>query len=114
MATKIVGRILLSSLFIVSALRALLFNLDGFSNIIASKNLNLKLDPKIVAITVLIFKLVIGIALALGIRTKDTSILLIIFTAIATIFYHNAFVDSSQFSHMLKNIAIIGGLLLIQ
>jgi len=41
------------------------------------------------------------------------SIMLIIFTGFATFFYHNIFKDFNEKYNFLKNIAIIGGLLLL-
>lgn len=41
------------------------------------------------------------------------SIMLIIFTGLATFFYHNIFKDFNEKYNFLKNVAIIGGLLLL-
>lgn len=39
--------------------------------------------------------------------------LLIVFTILATYYYHNMFIDKTQTIHFMKNVSIIGGLLLI-
>jgi putative oxidoreductase len=110
MNLKIFGRCLLACLFIVSAVYNLLFNFDGFVGAVASKGI---MFPVTVAAIVLIFKLVVGLMLLFGVWTKLVIGGLIVFVVAATAMYHNAFVDRKQLNDMLKNIAIVGGLMLL-
>jgi putative oxidoreductase len=59
-----------------------------------------------------------GLALLFGIRTRQVSVVLISFLILATIMFHARFISDpvagpDQFVHMIKNIAIIGGLLIL-
>ena len=102
------GDLLLALLFVVSGLKGFM-NLKGFSGLIASKSIPF---PGLVAIAVLSLKVLGGFSIAMN---DEYSLLytkgLLVFMALATILYHNVFVDPSQLNHALKNIAVIGGLL---
>ena len=108
--TTFVGRGLIASLFIISGVYSLFFNFNGFSGAIAAKNLPF---PTILAIFVLSLKILAGTFLVFNYHAYLATISLIGFTALATVIYHNGFVDASQFNNMMKNFAIIGGLLLL-
>lgn len=108
-----IARFLLASLFIVSALKSLFFDFGSFVNYINTLNLP---NSKLIAILVLVFKLVSGLILALSpfeALRRVSALGLVIFTMIATVLFHNAFKDKDQFINMMRNISIIGGLLLV-
>lgn len=109
MITNTIGRALIASLFIITGIIPFITGLDDMTVLIASKSI----DPKILTIIILIIKIVLGLMLLFGIQTRIVSLLLIIFTVIATILYHNALQDRTQSLHMMKNVAIIGGLTLL-
>lgn len=113
MDTKYIGKLLLANLFIISGIYSLIYKFDDFSNAIASKGIPLAI---FVAFIVILFKIITGLVIILCKNEKYSKFAvlgLIIFTTIATILYHNPLIDKSQFNNMLKNIAIIGGLLLL-
>ena len=113
MLLKIIARLLLGTIFYISAIRSLFFDYDGFSEYLGSLNIP---SPKVIGSIILGFKLIMGIIVAvspLDVVTNVAAGSLAIFTALATILAHNILVDPSQFSHMMKNISIIGGLLLL-
>ena len=104
------GRILLGSLFLISAINSLFFGLDNFIDTVKSKNIPF---PTLVALIVLIFKLIASILIISNNYGNYVITLLIIFVIMTIFLYHNAFVDNEQINNMMKNIAIIGGLLLL-
>lgn len=54
-----------------------------------------------------------GLALLLGFRTRVMALLLIGFLASATLIFHTQLGDQQQLLHFLKNVAIMGGLVLV-
>jgi putative oxidoreductase len=109
----LIAKILLGSLFLLSGLYGTLFDSNKFLNTIEVKHMPY---PAIVAIFVLSYKILLGSILIFSEnkkKIKQSSILLILFTFVATMMYHNAFFDMTQLENMLKNFAIIGGLLLL-
>ncbi len=59
------------------------------------------------------FQLLGGFSLLLGYKVKIGSILLILFLIPATLVFHNPLADPSQLNSFLKNIGLIGGLLMV-
>lgn len=111
MINQIIGRMLLASLFVVTALKAILTDFSVFSDMIASKNIPY---PSLIAILVLGLKLIGGFSIVFDSKfSKFSNLLLIIFMVITTALFHNAFKDPKQLNNMMKNIAIIGGLFLL-
>lgn len=111
------SELLIASLFIVSGVRGII-NFDGYASAVSLKNIPF---PTLVAALALTLKVIGGLSIVVKEPTlnppkvRNNIILgLIIFTALATILYHNAFTDSSQFGDMLKNFAVMGGLLLLR
>jgi putative oxidoreductase len=60
-----------------------------------------------------VFEIVAGLVLASGFMTRIASLALIVFTALATLFFHEKVTDQVQAAMALKNLAIIGGLLMV-
>lgn len=103
------GKILLAALFVVTGAQALL-NFDNFKGSVAKTGLPM---TDLVAMIALAFKLGGGLALLFGLREDLAIDALLLFTAAATVFFHNPIVDPSQMTQFLKNLSIIGGLMLI-
>ena len=101
----VVGRILLSIIFIVSG-ASKLFDPAGTEAMLASAGL-----PANLALPVGIFELVAGLAIALGFMTRIFAILLAGFCLLTALLYHNEFTDPMQAAMAMKNLAIAGGLL---
>ena len=91
-------------------MHSLFFGFNDFVHAIESKNIPFAV---IVAVIVLTLKLISGLLVITNIYTNYAVTSLIIFVILATILYHNAFVDNGHFNNMLKNIALIGGLILL-
>ncbi|MEO6091643.1 MAG: DoxX family protein [Novosphingobium sp.] len=103
----VIGRILLAIIFVNSGIGKLM-NVAATEQTITGVGL-----PSGFAIPVGVFELVAGLCLIFGIMTRLAAILLAVFTFLATIFYHSDFTDPNQLAHALKNLAIIGGMLLV-
>lgn len=85
----------------------------GFSNTAQMMGNNGLPIPHILLFFTVIFQLLGAIYLLLGYQVKIGSILLIIFLIPATLVFHNPLVDSAEINSFLKNIGLIGGLLMI-
>lgn len=102
----IVGRALLALIFIISGISKLV-DVGGTSEALASVGL-----PTALAIPAGVFELLAGVCLAAGFMVRLVAILLAAFSALTILFFHNQFNDPVQGAMALKNVAIIGGLLL--
>lgn len=102
----VIGRILLAILFIVSG-AGKLFDLPGTNAALGGIGMGG------LALAVGLFEVIAGLCLALGLMTRLASLALIVFTALATLFFHNNFTDPVQGAMALKNLSIIGGLFLV-
>jgi putative oxidoreductase len=65
------------------------------------------------ALGVGIFELVAGVLLAIGLMTRLVSIVLFVYVGLTILFFHSAFTDPAQQVNALKNLAIMGGMLMV-
>ncbi|ABW25301.1 DoxX [Acaryochloris marina MBIC11017] len=65
------------------------------------------------AIGTIVFQLVGGLSLVMGYKVKLGALLLILFLIPATLVFHNFIGDPSQVNAFLKNVGLIGGLLMV-
>jgi len=54
-----------------------------------------------------------GLALLLGLKARSAALALMGFLTVATLVFHTELGDQQQLLHFLKNVAVIGGLLLV-
>ena len=101
------GRIFISTLFIVEAIRKILFKEE---TIFYMEEYGV---PEILFYPSLIFELVFPILLIIGYQTRISAVAIFIFTIVVTVIFHNDFENQSQFMALLKNLSIAGGLLII-
>ena len=104
----IIGRILIAVLFVLSGATKI-FGPDATAQMMNAQSP----FPGSWAVGVGIFEIVAGLILALGFATRIVSILLIGFTLLATLFFHSEVTDPTQAAMVLKNLAIVGGLLMV-
>ena len=110
----LVGRILLAALFVPAGFGKLM-GFAGTVGYIASVGLPL---PQVAAVVAILVELGLGLALLVGFKTRWAAIGIALFTLVATLAFHNywamaadkAFVNQLMF---FKNIAVIGGLLVV-
>lgn len=104
---ELAGRVLLSSLFLVSGLGKL-SAYAATAGYMASLGVPSALLPVVIATEVLGALLII-----LGWKTRIVAFLLAGFALLTGLIFHNNFGDQNQATHFLKNVAIAGGFLLL-
>ncbi|HEY0526622.1 MAG TPA: DoxX family protein [Stellaceae bacterium] len=110
----LVGRVLIGAIFVNSGFG----KLTGFGGLVgqlAAKGLPL---PWVAGALAVLFELGGGLALVLGFRTRHAAMALILFTMVATLIYHDFWHFTGpdrqrQFVNFMKNVAIVGGLVLL-
>lgn len=107
MIAAIIGRLLLAAMFIVSGLQKVV-NPAQTAQMLESTNL-----PASLAVPTGWFEVVAGLLLAIGLMTRLVAIVLAAFVALTIFFFHNDFTDQVQGALALKNMAVIGGLLMV-
>ena len=108
------GRILLAALFIPAGLSKI-GGFAGTAGYIASKGLPL---PEVGAALAIAVEVLAGLALLLGFGTRIAALALAVFTLAATFIFHNFWAVPAdqvmvQQLMFMKNIAVIGGLLVL-
>lgn len=111
---SLVGRLLLAALFLPAGISKI-GGFAGTAGYIASKGLPL---PEVGAAIAVVVEILGGLALIAGFGTRLAALVLALFTLVATFFFHNywgvpadqAFVQQLLFN---KNIAVVGGLLVL-
>ncbi|MGF6780406.1 DoxX family protein [Paraburkholderia sp. GAS334] len=101
------GRILMSSLFLMSGVGKLADPV-GTQAYIASKALPW---PEAAYVIAVVIELGFGTALVLGYRTRIVAAVMAIFTLATGLTFHDNFADPKQLISFMKNIAITGGFL---
>ncbi|MEM7760508.1 MAG: DoxX family protein [Cyanobacteria bacterium P01_A01_bin.40] len=102
------ARICLCIIFINSGIG----NILGFSStaeMMANQGLPI---PEVLLIFTIAFQLLGGLSLLLGYKVKIGSTLLILFLIPATLVFHNPIANPDELNSFLKNIGLIGGLLM--
>jgi len=105
----LVARILLAMLFLLSAFRQIRYRQAVEQEMAAH---GMVCTPLFLGCAILI-ELTGGLSLILGYATLWGALELIAFTLVATLIYYVRISDRDKFIHALKNLAIIGGLLMI-
>ena len=105
----LVGRILLSSLFILAGY-AKLTGIAGTAGWFGSMGLPL---PTVTAVVVGLLELFGGLAILVGFQARIAALALAVFTILASLVAHLDFTDQMQTLLFQKNLSITGGLLLL-
>jgi putative oxidoreductase len=107
MIAALIGRILLAVIFVVSGIGKII-DPGPAAGMMASVGL-----PANMAMGVGIFELVAGLLLAIGLMTRLVSIVLFVYVGLTILFFHNALADPAQQVNALKNLAMMGGMLMV-
>lgn len=107
MIAALIGRILLAVIFIVSGIGKMIDPAPA-AGMMAAAGL-----PANMAMEVGVFELVAGLLLAIGLMTRLVSIVLFVYIGLTILFFHNALADPAQQVNALKNLAIMGGMLMV-
>lgn len=110
----LVGRILIALLFIPAGISKI-GNFAGTVGYIGSKNLPL---PQVAAAGTIVVEIAVGLALLAGFKTRLAALILALFTLAAAVLFHNYWTMEGQAAMtnqimFFKNLAIVGGLLVI-
>ena len=103
----ILGRIFISTIFIIEGLRKLFFQEQTIEFMEAYG------VPGILFFPSVIFEIFFPLLIIVGYRTKVASLVMILFILTVTIIFHTDFSNEMQLIAFLKNIAIAGGFLII-
>ena len=103
----ILGRIFLSTIFIIEGLRKLFFQEQTIEFMEAYG------VPGILFFPSVIFEILFPLLIIVGYKTKLASLVMILFILTVTIIFHTDFSNEMQLIAFLKNVAIIGGFLII-
>jgi len=104
----LVARIALALVFLNAGIKHLI-GFSGFADMIGQ---TLPLAP-LLAIGTIVFQLLGAASLIFGYKVKVGATLLILFLIPATLVYHNPLLDGAELTAFLKNLGLIGGLLLL-
>jgi putative oxidoreductase len=102
----VLGRILIAIMFIVSGAQKVA-DPGPTGQMLLATNL-----PASFALPTGVFELVAGVLLAVGLMTRLTAFVLFVFVGLTIFFFHHDFADPLQGTLALKNLAIMGGLLM--
>ena len=111
---SLIGRIFLAVIFLVSGFG----KIGGFQGLIGSLSSKGFPMPEIFAVATIVLELVAGLMLVFGWKARWGALALAAFTALAGVLFHNFWAvpeaqKMMQQVHFMKNIAIVGGLLLV-
>ena len=106
---EVFGRIFISALFLIEAVRKF-FNPDMSMIYMSDHGV-----PEFLFYPSIAFEIIIPLLLVVGYKTRIAASLLAVFVLTVTLIFHSHHIidDSMQLTIFLKNLAIIGGLLLI-
>ena len=104
---EVLGRIFVSSLFIVEAIRKF-FSPDEGMMYMSDYGV-----PEILFYPSLVFEFVVPVILIAGFKTRFFASLLFLFVLSVTVIFHTDFSNNMQMISFLNNLAIMGGLLII-
>ena len=105
----LIGRIMIAALFIPAGFSKI-GGFAGTAGYIASKGLPL---PEVGAAIAIVLELVAGLMLVVGWKTRFAALVLAAFTLVATVLFHPYWQNAAEWNAFWKNIAVVGGLLLL-
>jgi putative oxidoreductase len=111
----LVGRVLLGLLFLMNVWPRLTGGVGGFTRYLTSLGVP---QPEFFAWLSSGIELVAGLALILGLATRYSSLLLLLYVIVATVIAHRyweypAAGQAAQYNNLIKNLSIMGGLVLL-
>jgi putative oxidoreductase len=106
---SLIGRILLSLIFIVSGIGKLM---DPAATMVYIESVHAPM-PQVAYMVALIVELGLGTALLLGYRSKLAAAGIALFTFVTALMFHSNMADPLQVAMFMKNITIVGGLLIV-
>ncbi|MCF6329725.1 MAG: DoxX family protein [Henriciella sp.] len=105
--TPLVARVLLAGVFILSGLNKI-GSYSGVQGYMVAFGV-----PGFLLAPTIAFEVIAGLALIAGWQVRISAVLLAGFSVLSALIFHADFADSNQFSHLLKNFSIAGGMLML-
>jgi len=114
-AWAFIGRVLLGSLFLMNVWPRLTNGVGGFVRYLTSLGVP---APEFFAWLSTAIELLAGIALVVGVATRYSALLLLLYVIVATVIAHRyweypAAGQAAQYNNLIKNLAVMGGLVLV-
>ena len=106
----LIGRVALATLFVTFGWMKIA-SFSAMSGYAASSGVPM---PDIAIWISIVIELLGGLMIVFGFKTRWAAFALIVFVIVATAYFHMNFSDPNQLTMFFKNIAIIGGLLLLK
>ena len=109
----LVARVLLAALFIVAGLNKMM-NFQATAGVMASAGVPI---TTVLLVATIVLELFAGTMILIGYHARLAAVMLVLFLIPVTLIFHNPLTATDpamaqqQMNHLLKNIAIIGGLL---
>lgn len=103
------ARILISTIFIVAAINKAM-NPSGTENYIAAAGIP---AAGVLSVLVIMIEIFGGLSILLGFKAKWGAMALFMFLIPVTLIFHTEFTDQIQSIMLLKNLAMMGGLLMV-
>lgn len=103
------GRILLAAIFIILGFA----KISSFGVMVDFAAANGVPFPELAIVVAIIVELIGGLMIALGWKTKLASWAVFVFLIPVTYYFHTNFADPMQMTMFLKNLSIMGGLLVL-
>jgi len=103
----LIGRILISALFLISAFNKI-FNLDGSMSWMESYGI-----PGFLIFPAIVVEIILPVLVIVGYQARIAAGILAIFCLMTAFMFHFDFTDQTQFISFLKNIGLAGGFLFI-
>ena len=103
----LIGRILLAVIFIVSGIGKVMDPAPAAA-MLAGVGLQASW-----ALPVGIFEIAAGLLLVIGLMTRLVALALFVYVGLTILFFHSAWTDPAQQVNALKNLAIMGGMLMV-
>lgn len=113
-AAALVGRFLLALMFVLAGFSKI-GGFEGIAGYIGSKGLPL---PQLLAAGTIALEIVAGLALMLGLKARWAAGALAAFTVLATVIFHAYWAAPAEqqrveYLMFIKNVAVVGGLLMV-
>lgn len=108
-AIILIGRFLLTLIFLLSGIQKIP-NFSGTKQYMAAAGMPL---TDLFLVAAIIIEIVGAILIMIGFKTKWAALALIIFMIPATLIFHTNFADQIQMIMFMKNLSMLGGLLLL-
>lgn len=105
----LVARAFLAAIFLKSGFDKIT-GFSGTEQMMAGKGIPL---TPLLLVGAIVFELLGGLSVLLGYKARWGAILLILFLIPTTLIFHTDFAERMQMSQFLKNLALIGGLLMV-